>query len=129
MERLLDIAHEVEQQSQVKGAIALGRRRILQHRDVGADGLNDIKGRWCETIRWGIIRAERDVDVMPAVEGGRRAFDVIRPDRRGHKRVIEAADVSDWCGDERIASGLHRGREMVVGDLRDDHVSLGIPRA
>lgn len=129
MQRLLQVADEVEQLPQVERAIALSGRRVLQHGDVGADCLHDIERAGHETIGWRAIEAEGDVDEMPVVPGVRRTLEIISPNGSGHESVVDAAGVNDWRGDERIALGLHRRREMVVGDLRADHVALGIPCA
>lgn len=129
MQGLLHVADEVEQLPQMKRAIALSGGRILQHGDVGADRLHDIERSRHETIGRSAIEAEGDVDEMPVVPGVRRTLEIIGPDGGGHERVVDAGGVNDGRGNERIALGLHRWREMVVGDLRADHVPLGIPRA
>ena len=129
MQWLLDVADKMEQLPQMERAIALGRGRILQHGEVGADRLHNIERPRHETVRWRAVEAERDVDEMPITPGVGGALEIVRPHGGGHKGVIEVAVVSDGCGDERIALGFHRRCEMVVGNLRDDHVAFSIPRA
>src|SRR3954471_23117842 len=107
MQRLLNVPDKMEQVTQSRGPVSLGRDGTLQVGDTQVDSADDIERGDANPGSRRIVESERQIDVMPN-RSAERTLKIVSPNRRGDKIAGAGTRKSKRGSNELVTFGFYQ---------------------